>query len=166
MHARAVGQRTEGKYTWPQTAGFVMKTLYRWNDRSAARGKHQHVIRFGQSPWRIHFSRHPVYRTRSDTAVKGNPALLMPGHRINEDVCWVLCSGKHSGQTDPAITTARFISENHDIEHGGAGAGEHFLDEPLPGHPVANHHEPLLFNHAVLSLPRLLDLGHARNTIS
>ena len=73
--------------------------------------------------------------------------MLVPFHRIDEDVAGGVGPGQYAGQQHPVVVAVAFLTEHDDLELLAAAPGDDFFDKPASGHAVADDYQALLSGH-------------------
>ena len=96
-HLGAVVQRAEREYAVPESPVILVQPVHHRNERRAARGDHQLVVRHKKPARAVCRLRLAVDADDAHTRVQRDVVLLVPRQRVDEYVLRVVSARKHSG---------------------------------------------------------------------
>ena len=143
-HHLAVLQGAEDENAVDEPAVLVVQVGHGRNVGPASGGNHQLVVGLGDAPRRVDRLAEAVNPAGPHSRVELDAVLLVPVHRVDENVRRSVGSGQDAGQEHPVVVAVALFAEHHDFELFGPAPGDDFLDEPASGHAVADNYQALL----------------------
>src|SRR6266851_2998714 len=140
----AVLERAEDEKPLLGSAVLGLPPLQRRAQRARAGCEDELVVGLDHPLHAVHYSRAQVEARGAHAGVQPDVVLLVPGERIDEDVGGLVALGENAGEQDAVVVAVGLVAEHGDLPARAAAPREQLLDETRAGHPVPDHHQPLL----------------------